>query len=120
LDIGRLECNTTFNLDGTFRAVATLKSLKEGPAGVGLREISTGFLDVRGTWLVQDGFLIMKILKTEKPRDCPEEEARVLLAVLGPRLQNLTTSEQIVSVSDTHLITKDSETGRQSVAERVR
>lgn len=117
---GRLEAKTTYKADRTFKSIVAAKGLEEDRGPMGWRESSIGFLDLSGTWLVQDEVLIERILKTEKPRDCPDGFATFLEAMTSPHLKNTILSAKIVSISETHLISESLDTGRKSVAERVR
>jgi hypothetical protein len=106
----RIEVTTTYRAAGTYQADGTLATLRDG----------TFTLSLSGTWRVQDSLLIMKI---EKEKWGHRESPEFRLSDFFPdrkALEGQATSEQIVSVSDTHLVTKDLETGRVSTAERKR
>jgi hypothetical protein len=106
-----LRGRTTYRGDGTFVA-----KLDVSISPLILFENESYVFDVPGAWLIQDGLLISKLTKFEKL-----SELKLYGSIFKKALPDGTTQTQkIISVSDTHLITADPKTGKQSVAERVR
>jgi hypothetical protein len=107
-----LKEKTTYRADGTF---VTKADVTITPYLFGAEEYSV--FDLAGTWLIQDGLLITKYTKFDTA-----SELKLYGSMVKKALPSAGTSvtEKIVSISDTHLITADPKTGKQSVAERVR
>ncbi|MDY3557600.1 hypothetical protein R5W23_000127 [Gemmata sp. JC673] len=106
----RVEATTTYREDGTYELSAKVFSLKDGTMTVALK----------GAWRLQEGLLIVTV-ESESWGQAESPEFRYEKIVPGGKLAaGKSITAQLVSVSDTHLVLKDNESGATSVAERVR
>jgi cellulase/cellobiase CelA1 len=105
--LARVKGTTTCRADGTFESSGTIDTAEIGT-------ISGTF---SGTWKLQGDTLIWKVSKERW-----SHPTLFLTDVFpdGKLLEGMNFAEQFVSVSATHLITKDTETGQTFVAERIR
>lgn len=106
----RIEATTTFSANHTFRGEVTILTLF-GEKAFGIK--------VSGKWHVQDDLLVSTI-ETEDWDHGAAPDLHLNKLFPGLKLAGQTVSEQIVSVSDTHLITKDPSTGKTTTATRKR